>query len=88
MTLKASTLNNNSAFSGGAILNNGTLTLSQCTLAANTGDGADGQGGAIYAGAHTLAVTQSTISGNTASEGGGIYNAGGTLTWKRGFPGR
>ena len=37
-------------------------------------------GGGIYTVVGTLTVTNSTISGNTASRGGGIFNNGGTVT--------
>ncbi len=58
---------------GGAILNNGTLTVSNSVLANN---------GGLYGGAisnyGTLTVTASTFSGNSAtgtgSKGGGIFN--------------
>ncbi|MBL9115081.1 MAG: hypothetical protein JNJ83_08735 [Verrucomicrobiaceae bacterium] len=61
---------------GGAILNFGTLTLTQCSLSGNSAT--DASGGAIYNGG-TLTLTQSTLSGNSASDGGAIGNFG-TLT--------
>jgi hypothetical protein len=70
---------------GGAILNLGTLTVTDCTLSGNFADGgAIGGGGVISnggtVGRGTLTVAGSTISGNTSSFGGGIDNEGGTLT--------
>jgi hypothetical protein len=61
---------------GGAIDNDGTLTVTGCTIADNT---ASGGGGIRNSG--TLTVTDSTIADNTASDGGGggIDNSG-TLT--------
>ncbi len=51
------------------IINSATLTLNQCNLSGNTGDG-------IFNGFHaTLTLNQCTLSGNSASDlGGGIYN--------------
>src|SRR5262249_7678645 len=66
------------AFNGGpGLLNNGTLTVSNCTLSGNS---ANGSGGGI-SNSGTLTVSNSTLSGNTAGSnaGGGIYNIG-TLT--------
>jgi uncharacterized repeat protein (TIGR01451 family)/CSLREA domain-containing protein len=55
---------------GGAILNSGTLTITNCTV---TGSHANG-GGGIY-NASTLIMTGSTLSGNSANfDGGGLYN--------------
>ena len=75
---------NNVAFSGnsggsgggGGIYNTGSLTVSNSTIAGNSGQ----LGGGIYNN-FSLTVTSSTISGNTAGGqgGGGFYNAG-TLT--------
>lgn len=53
-----------------------TVSISGITI---TGGNTD-SGGGIYNGGGTLTVTDSTISGNTASfEGGGIYTTSGTL---------
>ena len=55
----------------------GLVTLTGLTInGGNTGDG--GQGGGIYNYGGTLTVSNSTLSGNSASQGSGIYN-GGTL---------
>jgi hypothetical protein len=61
---------------GGGILNQGTLTLSGCTVSNCTAP----SGGGIY-NLGTLTLSGCTISNNKANEGGGIYNtAGATLT--------
>jgi hypothetical protein len=60
---------------GGGILNEGTLSLTNCTVSGNT---TDMGGGGIYNGA-TLTLANSTVSENIAGNGGGIYNNG-TLT--------
>ncbi|MEP4810081.1 MAG: choice-of-anchor Q domain-containing protein, partial [Luteolibacter sp.] len=58
---------------GGAIINQGELTVANSTLSGNSA-GADGGGIYNLSGA-ALAVNGSTISGNTANGyGGGIYN--------------
>lgn len=65
---------------GGGIQNNGTLTLTNCVLTANsatTTNGSDNAGGAIlndYPGALTL--NGCTISGNFSQYGGALYNHG------------
>ncbi|WP_139786763.1 choice-of-anchor Q domain-containing protein, partial [Desulfamplus magnetovallimortis] len=64
---------------GGAILNNGSLTLNGVTLADNTSTGG-GNGGAIHNGiSGILVIINCTLSGNnagTGGAGGGIFNAG------------
>ena len=62
--------------SGGGILNNGTLTVTNSTLSDNS---ASNGGGIMTNG--PLTVTNSILSGNSVtSEGGGIYNNGSTAT--------
>ncbi len=61
------------------ILNNGTLTLTDCTVSGNNIDVYIGGGGITNTG--TLTVTNSTFSNNYSRYlGGGIWNDGGTLT--------
>ncbi len=62
---------------GGGLYNQGTTTLTDCTIAGNLA----GAGGGVSS--HTnadteqaLTLTDCTISGNSASEGGGVYNYG------------
>lgn len=61
---------------GGGILNSGTLMLSRCNITGNTA----GEGGGIYnaiPGISLLTISNSTISGNTATDcGGGVFNWG------------
>jgi CSLREA domain-containing protein len=59
---------------GGGIDNKGILTVTNCTISANSVI-ASQQGGGIY-NSGTLTVNSSTLSGNSATEGGGIYNSG------------
>lgn len=80
VTLEGLTLASGSSSFAGAIYNPGTTTINKCWLWANV---SSGTGGAIY-NSGTLVINDSTISGNTGREGGGIYNsgpsAGATLT--------
>ncbi len=76
LTLNDCTLTANAAGpnDGGAIYNDGTLTLERCTVNANSA----GRGGAIFNNIGSVAVTNSTISGNSATDlGGGLYNVAG-----------
>ena len=70
---------------GGAIFNcNGTVNLTNCTLAANSavgGNGGSGYGGAIFSLNGSVTLTNDTISGNTAAQGGaGIFAYSGTAS--------
>ena len=77
LTLRGLTLANGGGgdffFGGGAISNEGTLTLTQCTLSGNSAN----YGGAIR-GSGTL--THCTLTGNTASNSGGAIDVLGTVT--------
>jgi hypothetical protein len=88
MTISASTIDHNgTGTDGGGIKNYGALTITNSTL---SGNHASGSGGGLYnafiAGASVLLVND-TIYGNIvfdglipgpASDGGGLYNAGGS----------
>src|SRR5229473_1567528 len=75
-TIQDVTIRNGSAFVGGGILNEGTVTISNSTLSSNSA--AVVAGGILNEG--TLTISNSTLSGNSAAAGaGGILN-GGTLT--------
>ena len=61
--------------SGGGILNNGTLTVTSCSLSGNTAQ----YGGGIYNENGSVTVTNCILSGNSVNamgSGGGIYNDG------------
>jgi predicted outer membrane repeat protein len=70
LTVKDSTISNNSAIIGGGIYDSyGPLTLDHDTLAGNSAT----YGGGIFDYAATLTIDHSTISDNTAAYGGGVY---------------
>ena len=75
----------NNAMAGGAIsIRTGSVaTFNGTEFTANISEGHDGKadgdadgGGAIYVGYGTLSLTNTTFTGNSAKEGGAIYNAG------------
>ena len=72
---------------GGAVLNNGTLTIANCTVSNNKAAGAlsgsmlDGQGGAIF-NAGTLTIYDSTFASNQAT-GGNASGLPGSGLWRR-----
>ena len=71
-TLTDCTLSNNSAYAGGAIFNRGgggSLTLTGCSLMGNSAS----FGGAIW-NSNTTSLINSTISGNSAMDGGGVFS--------------
>lgn len=67
---------------GGALYNDGTLTLIQCTLAGNTGFA----GGALY-NTSSLTIQSCTFSNNAASYGGAIQNENTTYVSSSTFTG-
>ncbi len=79
LALRGLTLTDGSSSAGGAILNSGTVTITNSTLSSNI---TTNSGGAIYNSGGTVTITGSTLSGNTvtAGDGGAIYNIGGTVT--------
>jgi hypothetical protein len=77
-TLENLTISNGySGGDGGGIYNQGTLTLSNCTLSDNStthhGGGIDNNDGSVT-------LSNCTLSGNSALLGGGLSNINGTLT--------
>ena len=76
VTLVGTTISKSTAFFGGGIDNESTLTLSQCNISSNTASG--GSGGGIYSDANTVLTLQgTTVSQNSSSSsGGGLYNGG------------
>ncbi|WP_068415160.1 hypothetical protein [Planctomyces sp. SH-PL62] len=61
---------------GGAVLNFGALTVDGCTLSGNAANASFGFGGAILNDNGTLTVIDSTLSGNSAANGGAIADFG------------
>jgi len=80
LTVDFCTIKNNTAnYTGGGIINNsgGAATVNSCTIVDNIASGFEGGGIASGAfGGGTLTVDSSTIAGNSAYKGGGIYNRG------------
>ena len=63
------------------VSNNSTLSGNHAELIpVGYGSGPSGFGGGVYNSGGTMAISQSTLSDNAASDGGGIYVAAGTLT--------
>ena len=64
---------------GGGVYNSGSLTILTSTFKDN--DGLDpGAGGGVYNNSGTVTITNSTFTGNVATNGGAIYNNTGTVT--------
>ena len=88
LTITGSTLSANNAnfydlgyHGGGIYQGSGTLTISNSTLTGNSAEQSLANGGAIYvASGSSASLTGVTVTGNSASSGGGIYNGGGTLS--------
>jgi hypothetical protein len=97
LTINNSTISGNASRKGGGIYNQGDLTISGSTISENAASspynsGIAAQGGGIYNynNGGTLALNNSTLSGNSAtssgdvvcapSYGGGIYSVSKTLT--------
>lgn len=79
LTVRTSTIRNNTASDGGGIDNRGTLTVTASTIHNNTASDAVG-GGILDATSSPTTVTASTIRNNTANEdGGGIYRTFGSI---------
>ena len=80
LSLTDATVSGNSATKEGgglATLFGGTSTLIDCTVSGNTAPA----GGGLSNASSTLTLTNSTLSGNTATgDGGGLYNTGGAAT--------
>jgi len=64
---------------GGAVLNFGTLTISNCTLGGPLSANFAKNGGGAIANFGTMAIAGCDVFDNRANDGGGIYNAG-TMT--------
>jgi len=70
-------INNTGAQSGGGIQNDGTLTLTNVTLANNSTASQTGVGGGLFTSDFAIAhLNGVTVSSNTASDSAGIHNDG------------
>src|SRR5262245_61259562 len=69
-------------FGGGILNQESTLTLNSCAVSGNSALGQQGLGGGIFSngsgggGFASLTITDSTLSGNIAANGGAIFNDG------------
>ena len=70
------TLTNATAAKGGAIYNQGNLTVTNCTFINNTATQSNSGGGAIYNEGTINSLSGCTFTNNAANEGGAINNAG------------
>ena len=78
LSLSGLTISGGAAHQGGAILNEGTLTVDDSTLRGNTAfaaNGGPGGGGAIYS-TGTTSLVNATIKDNVADVAGGFYQVG------------
>ena len=74
VTVSGLTIANGTAadFGGGVMHDNGTLTMTKCLISGNQVTGVNSRGGGVYAGA-SITMQDSTVSQNSAANGGGIY---------------
>lgn len=78
-SLEGMTIAGSSSLNGGAMFNQGALTISHVTFSNNTATNT-ANGGAIYTQGGSLRVSDSTFTGNTAGgSGGAIHNQTGTV---------
>ncbi|HAM70236.1 MAG TPA: hypothetical protein DCM86_01150, partial [Verrucomicrobiales bacterium] len=70
------TLVNGRASAGGAILNQGNVTLNRCTLARNAATSGGG-GGGLYNKLGMATLNECTVTENSATAGGGLFNLSG-----------
>jgi predicted outer membrane repeat protein len=96
LTVNNCSFSGNAALNGGAIADaGGNLTVNNCAFSTNTANSINsytGLGGAIAAfpennapqgvASPTVSVNNSTFSGNTATDGGAIYDSGETINAK------
>ena len=73
-----SSFTNNNATNGGAVYTTSSSFFDNCTFDRNKGDEvSNGNGGAIYASAGSIKLTNCTIIGSRATYGGAVYLGGG-----------
>ena len=79
LTLENASVTDNSAINGGGIENRGSLRLTGVTVSGNTSNGGDGGGIRTNTDLTEFKATisNSTISGNSATRGGGLFNTDG-----------
>jgi predicted outer membrane repeat protein len=65
---------NHSFDDAGGIKITGTATLTGCKVLENIADYGDGRGGGIFVFAGTVVIAKSTVTGNVAATGGGIFD--------------
>ena len=87
LTLRRSTISGNTSVFGGGLLNTGTARLIGSTVTDNSGTAGGGviNGPAFEAGSglERLILIDSDVMGNTANNGGGVYNKGQVLVDSR-----
>lgn len=76
-TIDDGTISGNTATHGGGVLNNGIFTIDGGTISENTAGPANQGGGVRNYG--TFTMSGGTIYGNSATNGGGVFFAGGTF---------
>ena len=65
---------------GVQVMEDGSLTMTDCTVSGNAASGGGGLGRLVCLGGGSLTMTDCTVSSNNAAGGGGLYNDGATLT--------
>jgi hypothetical protein len=83
LTLEGLTVRSCVGAKGGAVYNEGTVTIRHCTISGNLATDFNG-GGGVQSFFSTLVVEDSVVSDNTATrDGGGLRNVGGYLSVTR-----
>jgi hypothetical protein len=89
VSVSGSTISGNSAGAspfgsgGGIALEGGTLTVTSSTISGNSAGQFGGGGGLFLAGSFPSTISGSSVNGNTARNGGGIWTEGPLLTVSR-----
>ena len=81
ITLRRVVISGNTATGGAGIYTAAQMTIDSSTISGNQATASNGKGAGIYAAGGNLTVTNSTISGNAASDiGGGIFHIFATVS--------
>lgn len=72
LNLEGVTVRHGKQYSGGGIINMGTLLVNESTISENLGEG--GGGGIVNTGFSTATIINSTLTGNQGGIGGAIWN--------------